>query len=177
MQAAQVSRRDLLKLSAAGVLGGSVSGWFGTLAASISIGVLPADDVPWPVHGGVDNIRYSALTQINRDNVSKLKVAWTYDAHDAFKGSEMQSNPVVVDGVLYATTPTPNSSGADITSTVSCSLFASVSLPRTFPHRIAVGGRRCFSLRISPPSSLLALGREPRAHDIADALTRPTQLK
>jgi quinoprotein glucose dehydrogenase len=63
-------------------------------------------DTPWPLHGGVDNIRYSPLAQITRDNVSKLQVAWTYDSHDAFKGSEMQSNPVVVDGVLYATTPT-----------------------------------------------------------------------
>ena len=38
--------------------------------------------------------------------MSKLQVAWTYDSHDAFKASEMQSNPVVVDGVLYVTTPT-----------------------------------------------------------------------
>jgi quinoprotein glucose dehydrogenase len=64
------------------------------------------DDTPWAQNGGVDNIRYSPLTAINRTNVSTLKVAWTYDSHDAFKGSEMQSNPVVVDGVLYATTPT-----------------------------------------------------------------------
>jgi quinoprotein glucose dehydrogenase len=63
-------------------------------------------DVAWPVNGGVDNIRYSSLGQINRDNVSRLQVAWTYDSHDAFKASEMQSNPIVVDGVLYATTPT-----------------------------------------------------------------------
>src|SRR5256885_2382598 len=60
----------------------------------------------WPVNGGIDNIRYSPLTQINRGNVSQLQVAWTYDSHDAFKGSEMQSNPIVVDGVLYVTTPT-----------------------------------------------------------------------
>ena len=46
------------------------------------------------MHGGVDNIRYSPLAQINRDNVARLQVAWTYDSHDAFKGSEMQSNPV-----------------------------------------------------------------------------------
>jgi quinoprotein glucose dehydrogenase len=63
-------------------------------------------DVPWTVNGGIDNIRYSPLKQINKDNVSKLQVAWTYDSHDAFKSSEMQSNPIVVDGVLYATTPT-----------------------------------------------------------------------
>ena len=63
-------------------------------------------DVEWPMHGGQGNIRYSSLTQINRANVATLQVAWTYDSQDAFKGSEMQSNPVVVDGVLYATTPT-----------------------------------------------------------------------
>jgi quinoprotein glucose dehydrogenase len=62
-------------------------------------------DVDWPVNGGPNNIRYSALTQINKANVSQLKVAWSYDSHDAFKGSEMQSNPIVVDGTLYATTP------------------------------------------------------------------------
>src|ERR1051326_1841676 len=63
-------------------------------------------DTEWPVNGGVDNIRYSALTQINKTNVAQLKVAWTYDSHDAFAGSEMQSNPIVVNRKLYVTTPT-----------------------------------------------------------------------
>jgi quinoprotein glucose dehydrogenase len=65
-----------------------------------------AADTGWPINGGPGNIRYSRLTQIGRDNVSRLQIAWTYDSHDAFKGSEMQSNPIVADGVLYATTPT-----------------------------------------------------------------------
>ena len=69
------------------------------------IGLGPGD-TDWPMHGGIDNIRYSRLTQINKQNVSRLQVSWTYDSHDAFKGSEMQSNPVVVDGLLYVTTPT-----------------------------------------------------------------------
>ena len=30
-------------------------------------------DEGWPMHGGVDNIRYSPLAQITRDNVAKLK--------------------------------------------------------------------------------------------------------
>ena len=64
-----------------------------------------AADVDWPVNGGPNNIRYSELKQINRDNVTRLQVAWSYDAHDSFKDSEMQSNPIVVDGILYATTP------------------------------------------------------------------------
>jgi len=62
-------------------------------------------DVEWPVNGGVDNIRFSPLKQINRDNVKQLTVAWSYASHDEFQGSEMQSNPIVVDGMLYATTP------------------------------------------------------------------------
>jgi quinoprotein glucose dehydrogenase len=66
---------------------------------------LRAGDVEWPVNGGVNNIRYSPLTQITRENVGRLKVAWSYDSKDAFKDSEMQSNPIIVDGVLYATTP------------------------------------------------------------------------
>ena len=74
-------------------------------AIVFSVACLRAADVQWPVNGGPDNIRYSPLTQVNRENVTKLKVAWTYDSQDAFKDSEMQSNPIVVDGVLYATTP------------------------------------------------------------------------
>src|SRR5215813_9860916 len=75
-----------------------------SLLVLLTLGVSP--DVEWPVNGGPGNIRYSPLTQVDRTNVAKLEVAWTYDSHDAFKGSEMQSNPVVVGGVLYATTPT-----------------------------------------------------------------------
>jgi len=59
----------------------------------------------WPVNGGPYNIRYTTLDQVNPRNVGKLRVAWTYDSHDSFKDSEMQSNPIIVDGVLYATTP------------------------------------------------------------------------
>jgi quinoprotein glucose dehydrogenase len=65
-----------------------------------------APDSEWPVNGGVANIRHSPLTQIDRTNVARLQVAWTYDSGDAFSGSEMQSNPIVVDGRLYVTTPT-----------------------------------------------------------------------
>jgi len=60
----------------------------------------------WAVYGGSDDhTHYTTLGQITPANVRRLKVAWTFDTHDAFAGSEMQSNPVVVDGVLYATTP------------------------------------------------------------------------
>lgn len=62
--------------------------------------------VDWPVYGGrSDNAHYSTLDQITPANVARLQIAWTYETHDEFKGSEMQANPIVVDGILYATTP------------------------------------------------------------------------
>src|ERR1035438_5018277 len=60
----------------------------------------------WKVSGGtVQSIRYSTLDQINRGNVSKLEVAWTFDTHDVSATSDMECNPIVIDGVFYATTP------------------------------------------------------------------------
>ncbi len=60
----------------------------------------------WAVYGGgSESIRYSDLDQINRGNVRNLRLAWSYDTKDAFEGSEMQCNPIVVNGVLYATSP------------------------------------------------------------------------
>ena len=63
----------------------------------------------WPIYGGgPESTRYSSLKQINRINVRNLKVAWTFDSKDAYPGSEMQCNPLVINGVLYATTPKAN---------------------------------------------------------------------
>ncbi len=61
----------------------------------------------WRVYGGsAESIRYSALTQIHRGNVQRLELAWTYDTGDATEDSEMPCNPIVIDDVLYALTPT-----------------------------------------------------------------------
>src|ERR1700761_3047817 len=59
----------------------------------------------WRVVGGPDNIHYSTLDQINRDNVQSLQIAWQFDSGDQHSKSEMECNPIVVDGVLYSTTP------------------------------------------------------------------------
>ncbi len=60
----------------------------------------------WQVYqGGPDSIHYSALDQINTRNVQKLALAWSYDSGDAFRESEMECNPIIVHGVLFATTP------------------------------------------------------------------------
>ena len=53
----------------------------------------------WRAYGGApDGAQYSALRQINRSNVKKLQVAWTYRTGDDRKYS---FNPLIVDGVMY----------------------------------------------------------------------------
>ena len=56
----------------------------------------------WPTNGGAANDHYSDLTQINRDNVTKLTVAWTYDTGE---GGGLEDSPIVVGNVLYTGTP------------------------------------------------------------------------
>lgn len=55
--------------------------------------------------GGWENLHYSSLKQITPKNVGKLKVAWTYESGDSYPGSDIQCNPIIVGGVMYATTP------------------------------------------------------------------------
>ncbi|MGH9351014.1 MAG: PQQ-binding-like beta-propeller repeat protein, partial [Terriglobia bacterium] len=60
----------------------------------------------WLTYGGsAENIHYSTLDQINRHNVSRLRVAWVYHTGDAFPSSLMECNPIIVGGTLYASTP------------------------------------------------------------------------
>ncbi|HKG90907.1 MAG TPA: PQQ-binding-like beta-propeller repeat protein [Gemmatimonadaceae bacterium] len=64
-------------------------------------------DQEWPVTGGdPGNSRYSALAQIDTANVGRLRVAWVYHTGDALtqgNRTQIQATPVVVRGVLYAT--------------------------------------------------------------------------
>ena len=76
------------------------------LAIGFVPALLSAQSANWTVHGGTtDNTRYSTLAQITPANVKQLKVAWTYETKDEFPGSEMQANPIIIDGVMYATSP------------------------------------------------------------------------
>jgi quinoprotein glucose dehydrogenase len=73
---------------------------------SAQSGAAPASSgqTDWPVYGGSsDNIHYSSLKQINTGNVMQLKEVWRYDTEE--KGG-LETSPIIVDGVLYAYTPT-----------------------------------------------------------------------
>ena len=62
----------------------------------------------WKSYAGTkDAMRYSANDQITKQNVSQLKVAWTYSSgdKDSLNRSQNQCNPIVIDDVLYGTSP------------------------------------------------------------------------
>jgi quinoprotein glucose dehydrogenase len=116
----------------------------------------------WPVYGGnSDHTHYSTLSQITPANVATLKVAWTYETHDEFRGSEMQANPVVIDGVLYATSPKLRVFALDAaTGRELWSFDPNGGRPATsrFRHRgvVVTGDRLLFTYR----NRLIALNRQ-----------------
>ncbi len=57
--------------------------------------------------GDKEASQYSSLDQINRDNVASLEVAWTFSTGDLVEGerTEIQANPLIIDGILYGTSP------------------------------------------------------------------------
>ena len=58
-------------------------------------------------HGNSDGNHYSSLTEIDTNNVSQLQVAWTFHTGDAdtMAHSQIQCNPIIVNGVMYCTSP------------------------------------------------------------------------
>jgi quinoprotein glucose dehydrogenase len=61
----------------------------------------------WPRVGNDPGCtRYSGLDQINRQNVTRLKPAWTYHTREleGREGKTIECTPIVIDGVMYVTT-------------------------------------------------------------------------
>jgi quinoprotein glucose dehydrogenase len=79
-------------MAVAAVLALSVAAW-------VSPQELPPAHTTWSTYlGNPDGSHYTALTQINRSNVDKLKLAWSYDT-----GNERayEFNPIVVGKTMY----------------------------------------------------------------------------
>ena len=56
----------------------------------------------WPTYYGVPGgNRHSGLTQINARNVKDLQLQWVY----SFRGSGLETTPIVSDGIMYVTAP------------------------------------------------------------------------
>ena len=71
-----------------------------------------SSDSGWPAYGGDHGgARYSPLAQINRANVTQLRVAWTYRTGalqpetPLNRKAAFEATPILVDGTLFLSTP------------------------------------------------------------------------
>jgi quinoprotein glucose dehydrogenase len=77
--------------------------FFFALGRARTVRSAPKVRTDWPIYGGDSaDTHYSPLDQINRSNVNKLQVAWTYDSGES---GGMETSPIVVGNVLYTYTP------------------------------------------------------------------------
>ncbi len=66
-------------------------------------------NVDWDHYqGDPGSNQYSNLDQINTDNADQLQVAWTYRSGDvdSLNRTQIQCNPLIINGTLYGTSPT-----------------------------------------------------------------------
>ena len=73
--------------------------------ATVALAADPGAEDPnnWPQYHRTSNAwRYSPLDQINKNNVSKLSVAWIAQGGDITMG--IQETPLAIDGVIYSIT-------------------------------------------------------------------------
>lgn len=83
------------------------------LASLVQANSKDLQDTEWPYYGhDPGGMRYSPLKQINRSNVSRLRRVWTYHtgekaeaSAERHKLSPFECTPLVVEGVLYLSTP------------------------------------------------------------------------
>jgi quinoprotein glucose dehydrogenase len=76
--------------------------------------IVAAADADWPVYGGdAAKTRHSPLKQIDRANVGRLALAWSFDTRE--KG-DTQTQPIVIGRTLYTYTPTHKTIALDAAS-------------------------------------------------------------
>ncbi|HEY6065947.1 MAG TPA: PQQ-binding-like beta-propeller repeat protein, partial [Thermoanaerobaculia bacterium] len=90
---------------------------FAVLALTVSAATAPVRSpesmgFDWPAYGrDPGGSRYSPLAQIDRSNVARLRVAWTYRTGEDMSKSVVgdkaafEATPIMVDGTLYLSTP------------------------------------------------------------------------
>jgi quinoprotein glucose dehydrogenase len=89
--------------------------WFLAVLVAASLAAakeLPTRQVEWLFYGGdPGGMKYSALTDINAGNVQRLQLAWQWKHWETpleeYKTAPgfFESTPLMIDGVLYVTTP------------------------------------------------------------------------
>ncbi len=88
----------------------------------------------WLTYGGsYSSQQYSSLKQIDRQNVSRLKIAWIYQPPQGV--ANLECSPVVADGVMYITEPPSTVTALDVRTGLKLWTW-SPSLPE---HVVAIG--------------------------------------
>lgn len=76
----------------------------------LSPGCISTVEVDWPEYLGEASSHYSTLHEIDTTNVKELLPVWEYHSeNNAINSrSQIQCNPLIIDGVLYGTSPSLN---------------------------------------------------------------------
>jgi len=78
----------------------------GSSEAQTALTAMAGNAANWVMpNGDYANTRYSELSQINKDNVKNLQVAWTFST-GVLRGHE--GGPLVIGNMMYVHTPFPN---------------------------------------------------------------------
>ena len=100
-----VTKSRLIRLLTTGLTGLFVIGLFSPVSHSQS-------NEDWPFYGrDPGGSRYAPIRTINRSNVARLKVAWTYstgaskETGETAEESAFEATPIVVDGMMFLSTP------------------------------------------------------------------------
>ncbi|RRH72319.1 methanol/ethanol family PQQ-dependent dehydrogenase [Falsigemmobacter faecalis] len=95
-----------MKRSMLGLLAALLVSTAAPALANDSVKALQADSKQWAQQlGNYAGQRYSELNAINKDNVGKMQVAWTFST-GVLRGHE--GSPLVIGGIMYVHTPFPN---------------------------------------------------------------------
>ena len=71
-------------------------------------------DEEWPDYAGNrEGMKYSPLSQISKDNINDLEIAWRWPTADqelqasnpAWRGGNYEDTPLMINGLLYTVTP------------------------------------------------------------------------
>src|ERR1043165_4977660 len=85
---------------AAVIIAASISFYYSNITAKAADSSATAPYTTWSAYGGgVDSAQYSALTQINKSNLSQLQQVWFYPS--VGNGFRFGSNPIVAGNTMF----------------------------------------------------------------------------
>ena len=97
-----------------------VVGWLSVALPAFAQGARPGQQVEWLYYGAdPGNSKYSPLTDINPENVGRLQVVWQWKHWETplqeygTTPGFFENTPLMIDGVLYVTTPYNNIAALD----------------------------------------------------------------